>query len=477
MKKKKSYLFLFLLLIGMCMSYVRPASAATKNYFPGNSNMYWTFSGGELKIYAVRKSNSTFIPDFQNETEVPWYSIRNQIEKVYLDGACENIPNYAFCNCINLKSAGINGGKYLSSIGNYAFFGCEKLEIFGYYYSPDADTIYLPDFPVKTVGYAAFYNCKSVKNIKFSKNISSIADYAFGKCTSVRNITFYDQPPRIANYAFQGVTATVVYPNESVWSSVANKNYGGSLIWKRAGMATSNIKNLKIQYIGLNNRVYNGKPHKPPVVITGLSSSKYTITYKNNINAGTASMTIVPKKDSGYTGSITKKFKIAKANNKITASKTSITKYYSKKAQTVTVKVKALGKAKLSYKSSNKKVTVKSGKIKIPKKFKGKVTITVTAAATKNYKKTTKKITLTVKKKSTSSGSSSGTGGSSGTSGGSGTGSSSSKRRCYSCKGTGNCTHCKGTGIRPVKVNGSYNCVNCFGSGKCYACHGKGWNY
>ncbi|MDO5538962.1 MAG: hypothetical protein Q4F83_02655 [Eubacteriales bacterium] len=54
---------------------------------------------------------------------------------------------------------------------------------------------------------------------------------------------------------------------------------------------------------------YDGKYKKPTVTISGLKQGKdYTVSYKNNKNIGTATVTIKGK--GNYTGTLTKKFKI-----------------------------------------------------------------------------------------------------------------------------------------------------------------------
>ena len=86
---------------------------------------------------------------------------------------------------------------------------------------------------------------------------------------------------------------------------------------------------------------------------------------------------------------------ITKAANKITGVK-NISKIYGGKAFTL----KAKGKGKLTYKSSNPKVVSvnsKSGRVTI--KGTGKSIITITAGGNANYKPVAKKITITVKPK------------------------------------------------------------------------------
>ncbi len=143
---------------------------------------------------------------------------------------------------------------------------------------------------------------------------------------------------------------------------------------------------------------YDGKAKMPAVTVkngaTTLTSGKdYQVSYANNTNAGTATVTVTGKEN--YTGKVTVKFTIKKAGNTITAA--NVTKTASTKAQSVSLNAKTKGGAKLTYKSNNKYVTVdKKGQVTIAKKFVGQATITINVAATANYNAATKKITVTV---------------------------------------------------------------------------------
>ena len=161
-----------------------------------------------------------------------------------------------------------------------------------------------------------------------------------------------------------------------------------------------------------NSCVYNGKEWKPAAIVTYEGNKltegvDYTVSYSNNIKAGTAVATI--SGTGNYSGSVKMEFKIAKAKQTFTVSKKTISIKY-KKVKTAKRTVKALtvkkNKGALSYKkvSGSKKLTVnkKTGKITIAKKTKKgtyKVKIKITAKATANYRAAAKTVLVTVKVK------------------------------------------------------------------------------
>ena len=60
-------------------------------------------------------------------------------------------------------------------------------------------------------------------------------------------------------------------------------------------------------------QTYTGSAITPAVTVTGLTADQYDVAYSNNINAGTATVTVTAKAGSGYSGSAEKTFVINKA--------------------------------------------------------------------------------------------------------------------------------------------------------------------
>ena len=144
---------------------------------------------------------------------------------------------------------------------------------------------------------------------------------------------------------------------------------------------------------GLSSKTYNGKAQtqsKLKVICEGKTlkqGTDYTVSYKNNTKAGTATVTVGGK--GNYTGSKDASFTIKKAAQSISKVSGSYTKAYK---TNFTLSPKAKGK--ISYKSSNTKVATVNSKGKVSIKGTGKVTITVSAKATSCYKAASKKVTI-----------------------------------------------------------------------------------
>lgn len=147
---------------------------------------------------------------------------------------------------------------------------------------------------------------------------------------------------------------------------------------------------------------YTGKAIEPVVKLSGVNESCYTVTYANNTQIGTATVTIQAKGDR-YKGSITKTFQIVKGDNTLTIKtkknatvksstlkkkksleQTKVFKFIDKGQGTIRYKLSSAKKGGKSYKKSFK-VNSKTGKVTLKKGLKkGTYTLKVKVRATGN---------------------------------------------------------------------------------------------
>ena len=255
-----------------------------------------------------------------------------------------------------------------------------------------------------TVQPNAFKGCSNLMNLKIRATVTEIGDQAFADCKNLRSVYFYGNCPKIGKDIFKNVKATVYYPYKDItWTLDKFQNYGGTITWCPWNPQTGkpekrDLTNGRIM-VNVKNLIYNGKAQTPQVTVKDGSRTlqpgrDYTVSYKNNVKAGTAVATVTGK--GSYGGSISARFTIGKANNVIKVS--DINRNFSAKKQTVSSGVRVYGGAKLVYASNNKSVRVdKSGKITIAGNYVGKAVITVKASETSCYKAVSKKFNVTVK--------------------------------------------------------------------------------
>ncbi|MCD8189017.1 MAG: Ig-like domain-containing protein [Clostridiales bacterium] len=151
------------------------------------------------------------------------------------------------------------------------------------------------------------------------------------------------------------------------------------------------------------NATYTGKAQTPAVTVKDANGNiltkdtDYKVDYTNNTNAGTATVTVTGI--GNYTGSVSKTFTIAKANQTVTAKAAATTIYAGK---TTTITASTTGDGAIKYTSSDTSIATVSSKGVVTGVKPGTVTITVQAASTTNYNASSKKtFSITVKLSST----------------------------------------------------------------------------
>jgi hypothetical protein len=175
------------------------------------------------------------------------------------------------------------------------------------------------------------------------------------------------------------------------------KSFQIFVVEKESDAVRINLSKCKVS-LSKNKYVYSGKAKNPTVTvnygqITLVKDRDYSVSYSDNKNVGMAKVVITGK--GNYTGSTTLSFSITQALNTVSVSKSKFSLNAKTSAQNVQIKATKTG-GSFAYTSSDKKVTVsKSGKVKIPKNYVGKVIITV-SAGNNNYKTAKAKVTVTV---------------------------------------------------------------------------------
>ena len=112
-----------------------------------------------------------------------------------------SIGNYAFYGCSGLTSVTIPNR--VTSIGNYAFQSCSGLT-----------SITIPN-SVESMGYCAFQGCSGLTSVTIGNSVTSIDTYAFYNCSSLTSVTIGNRVTSIGFGAFQNCSGltSVTIPN------------------------------------------------------------------------------------------------------------------------------------------------------------------------------------------------------------------------------------------------------------------------
>lgn len=254
------------------------------------------------------------------------------------------------------------------------------------------------------VDWFAFKTDEGTKYIYYGKNIDVVTASYF------RLILVNSYNEVIQKHEFYGanqerVAVLELEPNTTYYIRTENSSKDSTRYYSSDSGYNFSVSKpeIKSEHVTVadNDYVYNGKAKKPKVTVKYdneilKSGTDYTVTYSNNTNAGKATVTV--KGIGSYIGTVTNKFTIAKASQKLSVKSTSYTKTLGSKS----FSVKTSGKGKVTYTPSNKKVVTVSSSGLVTVKGAGKAKITVKAAGDTNYKSATKTISITVKPKTPS---------------------------------------------------------------------------
>ena len=303
-----------------------------------------------------------------------------------------------FSSCYDLVSVGEIPAT-VTEFGDEVFENCYALEC-------DGGSFAIPE-GVTTVGSEVFWDCRKLTG---TVTIPSTVTSLNGKALWLSHFT------TIVNNCDQTLDASYVAgSNEHIEDGTGQVNVIGKGTYTRVpGASGADLSGATVT--GIADKTYTGKAQtqSPTVVVNGTtltSGTDYTLSYKNNVNAGTATVTISGA--GSYTGSIDKTFTINKAANTLKASgKTAKVKAkkVKKKAQKLAVgkvvKFTSAGQGTLTYakKKGSKKIAIdkKTGKVTVKKGLKKgtyKVKAIITAAGDANHKAASVPVTFKVKVK------------------------------------------------------------------------------
>ena len=294
--------------------------------------------------------SSIALPD--SVTEIEKYAFfETGLRNIQLPEKLTLIGAYAFCNCKNLEQVQLPS--QLKELGNGAFSSCEnlaqiqlpsqlnKLGIDAFRDCTSLDKIDIPA-GLKQIESATFCNT-GLTSVTLHEGLTKIEDWAFHDCLKLKKIRIPKSVTDIGGLALgirynRGNGAEEVIPGgftvEGYTGSAAERYvkrmhqsenlyhvFFKDVKFVSIGGQTAAVTNIsKTKISTLKTRAFTGKPLTQALTITYggkklVNGRDYTLTWKNNKNIGTASVTIKGK--GKYNGSVTKKFRITVQKNAV----------------------------------------------------------------------------------------------------------------------------------------------------------------
>lgn len=367
------------------------------------------------------------------------------LSSVVISEGVETIGQNAFNACTSLTSIALPAS--VGEVGSAAFFQCQAMT--SAVFAPGSKQVKLGDnlftqcyylmkvtLPksIDRIGEGMFQNCLMLAGVEIPQGAESIGMSAFASCSGFTTVIIPDSVTSIGIAAFSACPLRDIYftGSEAQWNSVrkigdtaaavskavmhynyspvsppddntgdgGDNNEGGDTgdggdnnEGDNTGNGGSSVSIIKAAVtLARTSYIYDGKAKTPAVTVkldgkTLVLNTDYTVSYSNNVNVGTAKVTIAGK--GNYTGSTTASFTITRAVS-ITCKKTVYKAAYGTKP----FRISASSKSKMTFTSSRPKVAA-------VEKNTGKVTIRNTGIAIITIKagKVSKKVTVKISPK------------------------------------------------------------------------------
>ena len=312
------------------------------------------------------------IPVGLTDIGIEAFSGCSSLKSIEIPKSVTSIGWQAFEDCSSLESITIPGG--VTSIASHMCTNCSSLK-----------NVTIPK-GVTIIDWQAFENCSSLTKITLPDSVNTISFAAFRNCSKLTNITIPDSVTDISSLAFNGCPDLVIsgYSGSKAQEYATQKNIPFLILIDRASVT-----------IPGQPYTYTGDSIEPEVTVI-LNETKlikgtdYTVACSNNIDVGTAAVTVTGT--GSYDGIKELTFDIGKAVQTITASDLSL-------AYPESGKITVSGcQGDLSYTSSDQSVAEVDISGNVTAKRPGTTTITIAAAGTKNYYEAEKDISVTVAK-------------------------------------------------------------------------------
>ena len=263
---------------------------------------------GEKTFYCFMKLETVTIPD-NSKLKYVYTSAFEKctlLKSINLPKGLESIYSRAFISCSNLTNLTLPST--LTRIDETAFSAGPRFK---------NNELTVPK-GVTTITSRSFDNIKDLKTINVENGVTTIEKYAFADNDSLTRVNLPSSITSVANtackyYNEEKYSTCDIYIDKYKDSIPCYSNWGttGTIYWKARDFKNTTDNAVVISNIA--DQTYTGSLIAPNITVSCndvelVKDTDYTVSYSNNKNVGTATISITGIGD--YTGTITKNFNI-----------------------------------------------------------------------------------------------------------------------------------------------------------------------
>ena len=263
---------------------------------------------GEKTFYCFTKLETVTIPDNSKLKYVYTSAFEKctSLKSINLPEGLESIYSRAFISCSNLTNLTLPST--LTRIDETAFSNGPRFK---------NNELTVPK-GVTTITSRSFDNIKDLKTINVENGVTTIEKYAFADNDSLTRVNLPSSITSVANtackyYNEEKYSTCDIYIDKYKGSIPCYSNWGttGTIYWKARDFKNTTDNTVVISDVA--DQTYTGSLIAPNITVSCndvelVKDTDYTVSYSNNKNVGTATISITGIGD--YTGTITKNFNI-----------------------------------------------------------------------------------------------------------------------------------------------------------------------
>ena len=261
---------------------------------------------GEYAFYDCKALTGLQIPDGVTEIGTSAFGYCEALEEIAVPAGVGEIPDSVFTRCTSLRTVSLPEG--LEQIGKYVFMWDRSLQ-----------SVTVPE-TVRRLDYEVFRECTALEELVLPKNIEVIPYALCQKCTALKKVTIPVCVSAIDEQAFddcESITDVYYEGTEEDWNNIfIDKLNVPLLVGPQIHYQGAYYERFSIEGAGIApvpDQLFTGREVKPSVTVTKdgkelTEGRDYVLSYENNVEQGTATVTVTGRFD--YYGQVTGTFRI-----------------------------------------------------------------------------------------------------------------------------------------------------------------------